>query len=247
MTAPSSCVIETAGASAVADSFAAIDKLVYREKRISPETLEAAIAADFKGFEAERQLLLNAPKYGNDEESADRYMARILDMYWSELGKYRSVRGGVFTGACSLLGSGIAFGRMTWAMPDGRHAGEELGNTIGPRTGADVNGLTAMLHSVTKLPLKKGIGGTTVNVLIPRSLMSTAEAREKIRTLIRTYLLTGGQMAQITTAGLEEMIDAQREPEKHGDLLVRVGGFSARFVDLDRIVQDEIIHRYGKN
>ena len=240
-------VIETAGASAVADSFAAIDKLVYREKRISPETLEAAIAADFKGFEAERQLLLNAPKYGNDEESADRYMARILDMYWSELGKYRSVRGGVFTGACSLLGSGIAFGRMTWAMPDGRHAGEELGNTIGPRTGADVNGLTAMLHSVTKLPLKKGIGGTTVNVLIPRSLMSTAEAREKIRTLIRTYLLTGGQMAQITTAGLEEMIDAQREPEKHGDLLVRVGGFSARFVDLDRIVQDEIIHRYGKN
>ena len=239
-------VIETAGASAVADSFAAMDKLVFREKKISKKTLKDALDADFKGYERERQMLLNcAPKYGNDDDLPDGYMKRILRMFWKEAGKYRSVRGGVFTGACSLLGSGITFGRGTWAMPDGRHAGEELGNTIGPRTGADKCGLTAMLNSVMKLPLKLGMGGTTVNALIPTDMMDTEGSRAKIRDIITVYMKNGGQMAQITTARKEDMIDAKLHPEKHGDLIVRVGGYSAPFTELDGMLQDEIIKRYS--
>ncbi len=239
-------VIETAGASAAADSFAAVDKLVFREKKISPETLEAAIAANFEGYEKERQLLLNqAPKYGNDDPLADEYMCRILDAFWGEIGKYRSVRGGVFTGACSLLTGGISFGEKTWALPDGRFKGEPLGNTIGPRTGADHCGVTAMLTSVMKLPLKKGIGGTTLNVLIPCDMTKTEEQREKIEAIMTAYMMEGGQMAQITTANLADMLDAKVHPERHGDLIVRVGGYSAFFVEMDPVSQDEIIKRYG--
>lgn len=184
-------------------------------------------------------MLLNlAPKYGNDDPLADEYMSRILDAFWTEIGKYKSVRGGKFMGACSLLQGGISFGRNTWALPDGRHTGEELGNTIGPRTGADKNGLTAMLNSVEKLPLKKGVGGTTLNVLIPKDFTKTEEQRKKIEALMTSYMMNGGQMAQITTASREEMLDAKEHPERHGDLIVRVGGFSTRFIELDEGTQN---------
>ncbi len=239
-------VVETAGASAVADSFAAIDVLVFQKKAISPEVLEAAIAANFEGYERERQMLLNhAPKYGNDDDLADGYMARILQEFWSECGKYKSVRGGVFTGACSLLGGGIGYGRATWAMPDGRFTGTELGNTIGPRTGADKNGVTAMLNSVAKLPLNLGIGGTTLNVLLPTYLTATEEQRANVASMMYAYLMQGGQMAQVTTATKEAMLDAQKNPENHNDLIVRVGGFSTRFIELDANTQNEIIRRYA--
>ena len=239
-------VIETAGASAVADSFAANHRLVFEQKRISPERLEAAIAADFHGYETERRMLLNrAPKYGNDDPLADEYMTRILEVFWSEIGQYKSARGGRFMGACSLLRGGISYGRNTWAMPDGRRAGEELGNTIGPRTGADTSGLTALLNSVKKLPLKKGVGGTTLNVLIPKEFTKTREQRDTIAALMMAYLMNGGQMAQVTAASREEMLDAKAHPERHGDLLVRVGGFSTRFVELEESAQNEIIKRYA--
>ncbi len=239
-------VIETGGSAAVADAFAAIDKLVFREKRITMRRLREAIDANFEGYEKERLTLLNlAPKFGNDDPLADEYAKRVLDSFWDEIRTYRSIRGGTFTGACSLLDSGIGMGRETWAMPDGRYAGEPLGNTIGPRTGADRSGLTAMLNSVMKLPLEKGVGGTTLNALLPRDAVATEEMRERVAALMTTYMLEGGQMVQITTASLEDMKDAQVHPERHRDLIVRVGGFSARFIEMDSETQKEIMRRYS--
>ena len=240
-------VCETAGFSAVADSLAAIKKLVFDDGLISKKRLIEALDADFDGFEAERQLLLRrAPKFGNDDQDADTIAVRLLSDFWGELGKYRSVRGDIFTGACSLLESGIRLGLSTGALPDGRHAGEPLGNSIGPRPGADTNGLTAMLSSVMKLPLVLGVGGTTLNVVLTTKLLSTPELRERVADVITTYLLEGGQMAQITTANLEDLRDAQIHPERHGNLIVRIGGFSIEFVQLDRRAQDEVISRYGE-
>lgn len=239
-------VIETAGSAAVADSFAAIDLLVFREKKLSMAQLRAAIDADFEGYERERQLLLKrAPKFGNDDGLADGYACRVLESFWGELGKYRSVRGGAFMGACSLLTRGIDLGRNTWAMPDGRKTGEELGNTIGARTGADRSGATALMKSVMKLPLEKGVGGVTLNVLLPRNTLATEEMREKTASMMTAYMLGGGQMAQVTTARLEEMLDARIHPERHGDLIVRVGGYSARFIEVNEATQREIIKRYA--
>ncbi|MBR6918394.1 MAG: hypothetical protein IKN38_09445 [Clostridia bacterium] len=238
-------VVETAGSAAVADSFTAIEYAVFKEKKISMETLRKAIDANFEGYERERKILLSCPKFGNDIDDADKWCARVLDSFWSEAGRYRSRRGGVFTGACSLLESGIELGKWTWAMPDGRYAGEPLSNTIGPREGNDVSGVTAMLNSVCKLPLKKGVGGTTLNVLLPAGSMTGESERRAVASAVRTFLSNGGQLAQVTTADLDAMKDAQIHPECHRDLIVRIGGFSIEFVQLSREVQNEVISRYG--
>lgn len=239
-------VIETAGVAAAADSLTAIQTLVYDEGRLSRETLMAALDANFAGFERERQLLLNlAPKFGNDDPAADAMAVRVLNTYWDEIAKYRSVRGGVYTGACSLLTSGISYGEKTGALPDGRCAREPLGNTMGPRPGADHSGVTAMLASVAKLPLHKGVGGTTLNVTLPTKTMATPEQRLNVAAMIKAFLNSGGQMAQITTANLEDLLDAQVHPDRHGDLIVRVGGYSMQFVQMNQKAQDEIISRYA--
>lgn len=238
--------VETAGAAVVGDSFTAIKKLVFEEKLISKETLEKALAANFEGYGKERALLLTrAAKYGNDDADADEMVARVLESFWTEIKKYRSVRGGEFSGACSLLGGGISYGLHTWATPDGRLAGEPLGNSIGPRPGADKNGLTAMLNSCSKLPLEYGMGGTTCNILIPTTLMKTPDMRRNIEVLIDAYLKNGGQLGQITTACVDQLIDAKKNPEAHSDLIVRIGGFSIRFLELSEREQDEIISRYA--
>ena len=238
-------VAETAGSAAVADAFAALETAVFRDGRLTMAQVEAALDARFAGYEDVRQILLSAPKFGNDEEIPDRWHRRILELFWGELKTLKSVRGGVFTGACSLLTKGMDYGYQTWVLPDGRKPDEPLGNTIGPRTGADTNGVTAMLTSVTKLPLALGIGGTTLNVLLPRGQMDTPEKRSLISSLLCTYLEQGGQMAQVTTASAEDMRAAQKCPERYGSLLVRIGGYSAKFVELSRPMQEELILRYG--
>lgn len=238
-------VIETAGASAVADSLAAIHQLVYQERSVSAQEVELALAANYQGFEALRLRLLNAPKFGNDHPLPDHYARRVLDAFWSELGQHTSARGDVFTGACSLLEGGIGFGKQTWALPDGCFAGMPLSNTIGPRPGTDQKGVTAMLNSVRKLPLHKGMGGTTLNVLLPPAMLATPQLRARVEALMRVYLLEGGQMAQVTAVSRADLEEARLHPEQHRNLMVRVGGFSARFTELHPDTQLEIISRYG--
>lgn len=238
-------VIETAGLAATADALTAIKKLVYEEKRMTKETLLAALDTNFKGYERERQMLLNAaPKFGNDDPEADEMAVRVLTLYWDEIAKYQSGRGGVYTGACSLLTAGIAYGKTLGAFPDGRFAGEPLGNSMGPRPGADKSGLTAMLNSVTKLPMEKGVGGTTLNVILTTRMLATPALRTSVSATIKTFLTHGGCMAQITTANKDDLLDAKCHPDRHGDLTVRVGGYSIQFVQLDSETQDEIISRY---
>ena len=238
-------IIETAGLAATANSMIAIKKYVYEEKILTKQKLITMLNANFKGFARERQMLLNgAPKFGNDDTTVDALAAQILDLYWTEIGKYETGRGGVYTGACSLLTAGIQYGQTMGALPDGCFAGEPLGNTMGPRPGTDKNGLTAMLNSVAKLPMEKGVGGTTLNIILTTKMLQTKELRRNVSNVIRSFLANGGCMAQITTANKEDLIDAKDHPERHGDLTVRVGGYSIQFVQMDRVSQDEIISRY---
>ncbi len=238
-------VVETAGLAVVADSFTALETVVFRDKKVSLEDLVKALEANYKGFEDLRKIMLDAPKFGNDDDTADKWAVRVLEMFWGELGRHRSVRGGKFMGACSLQSGGNTFGQPTLALPDGHVLGQSLGNTIGPRSGADKSGLTAMLKSVMKLPLHLGLGGTSLNVTIPVTENASEEQRAKISRLVRTYLKCGGQMAQVTTAKLEDLLDAMVNPTAHYDLIVRVGGYSAKFVDLMPTSKVEMISRYG--
>ncbi|MBQ7379028.1 MAG: hypothetical protein IJW70_05035 [Clostridia bacterium] len=238
-------VMETAGLAAVADAMTAIKLLIFEQKRITAEQLTEAMNTNFEGYERTRQMLLHvAPKFGNDDDTADEMAARVLRLYWEEIAKYESGRGGIYTGACSLLGAGISYGQTLGAFPDGRFACEPLGNTMGPRPGADTNGLSAMLNSVAKLPMELGVGGTTLNVILSQKMLSTPELRASIGATMTDFMLHGGCMAQITSANLEDLLDAKVHPERHGNLTVRVGGYSAKFVQLDQAMQDEIISRY---
>ena len=207
--------------------------------------LAEALAAGYEGYDEIRAVMLGAPKFGNDLDVVDKWAVRTLETFWGDLAGYRSIRGGAYMGACSLQGGGRGFGKQTWALPDGHRMGDPLGNTIGPRTGADKSGLTAMLNSVMKLPLHLGLGGTTVNTRIPITSTASEEQREKIAGVVRTYMKYGGQMAQITTATLEDLIDAKKNPHDHFDLIVRVGGFSNRFIELIPDSQDEMIARFA--
>lgn len=238
-------LIETGGLAVTADSLMAIKKLVYEEKRITREQLTEVLKNNFEGQERLRQLLLNAaPKFGNDWEDVDALAAQILEMFWKEIQKYPTGRGGYYVGGCSLLTAGVTYGATMGAMPDGRFAGEPIGNSMGPRPGADTHGLTAMLSSVAKLPLHLGIGGTTLNVVLSTKMLATPELRSSIAATMRTFLENGGCMAQITTANKEDLLDAKVHPERHGNLMVRVGGYSTQFVQLNAAAQDEIISRY---
>ena len=238
-------VVETGGLAVVADSFTALETVVFRDKKVTLEELSKALEANYEGYEHIRKLMMDAPKFGNDDDLADAWACKVLEFFWTEIGKYKSVRGGVYMGACSLLEGGIGYGNDTWALPDGHMRGQPVGNTMGPRPGADKSGLTAMLKSVSKLPLHLGLGGTSLNVLIPQNMTDTDEKRRVIAGVIRTYLENGGQMAQITTASLEDMKDAQVRPELHEDLIVRVGGYSTKFVQMDEEGQNEIMSRYS--
>ncbi|MBR4866098.1 MAG: hypothetical protein IKU11_05395 [Clostridia bacterium] len=238
-------VVETGGLAVVADSLTAIKKLVFDQKKIDKSELIRALDANFAGYEELRQMLLrHAPKFGNDDPEADEMACRVLEDFWNLIGRYKSVRGDVFTGACSLLEGGIAMGANTGALPDGRFAGEPFGNTMGPRPGADREGITAMLNSVSKLPLEKGVGGTTLNLVLTSKLLESGEMRGNVASLIHTFLKNGGQMIQVTTANVEDLKDAVHHPENHGDLIVRIGGFSIQFVQLGPEAQQEVISRY---
>ena len=239
-------VVETAGLAAVSDSLLALDRAVFRDRIVPADMLMEALDRDFEGFEPLRQTLLRVPKFGNGDPAADAMARRVLDFFWTEIGKYRSVRGGAYTGACSLLEDGVRFGSRTGALPDGRCAGEPLGNTMGPRPGNDRSGLTALFRSVSALPLEKGVGGTTLNTTLPRSLLQTDEARAAVAAAVRAFLASGGQMVQVTTADLDALLDARLHPERHGDLLVRIGGYSVHFVTLSPELQEEIISRYAR-
>ena len=238
--------METAGIAAASDSLLAIKKIVFDEKKMTAEKLVEALKANFKGFEKERQMLLNyVPKFGNDIDEADDMAVKVLNLFWDEMASYKSIRGEAYTGACSLLGSGTGYGMKMGAMPDGRFKGEPLNNSMGPRTGADKSGLTAMLNSVAKLPLHKGVGGTTLNVVITKKMLATPEQRKNIAATMKAYLMNGGQLAQITTANLDELLDAREHPERHGNLIVRIGGYSIHFVEMMEHSQLEMIARYS--
>ena len=102
-----------------------------------------------------------------------------------------------------------------------------------------------MLSSVAKRPLGKGVGGTTLNVVLSSKMLATDEMRRNISSVMKAYLMNGGQMAQITTANLDDLKDAQVHPERHGNLIIRIGGFSIQFVQLEKASQDEVISRYA--
>jgi pyruvate formate-lyase/glycerol dehydratase family glycyl radical enzyme len=231
----------TGGIATIADSLAAIKKLVYEERRISLDELIQAIDANFEGYEPLRQMLINdAPKYGNDNHYVDELAREIWQFYCAEVRKHIASLGNRNEPSDCVVTGYVSAGAFTWATPDGRRAGEPLSNHIGPSEQRDVNGPLAHIKSVTKLGLDSGFG------TVHNMYFTNIDSRERLHQmvdLIDLYHSLGGHHLQINCQDKNVLMDAQKHPEKYPSLLVRVAGYMASFVELPKHVQDEIINR----
>ena len=241
------------GIANMADSLAAIKKLVYEEQKITPEELWNAILDDFQSPENRKiqDMLVNeAPKYGNDEDYVDQLVVEAYDVYVDEIRKYPNTRfgrgpiGGIRYAGTSSISANVGQGMGTMATPDGRNAGQPLAEGSSPSHNADKNGPTAVFKSITKLPTDKITGGVLLNQKMTPQMLSTEENKQKLEMLLRAFFnRLHGYHVQYNIVSKETLLDAQAHPEKHKDLIVRVAGYSAFFNVLSRKTQDDIIGR----
>lgn len=233
--------LETYGNINTANSLYAIKDVVYDRKLISRETLMEAIRANFEGFDAERRLLLDAEKYGNDLDGVDALAARLHEYVCETVRDLKAI-----TQLHSYLvviinnEANTVLGRFTWASADGRLAGEPMANANNPAGGTDVCGVTAMMNSLVKLRTDIHAGAVQ-NMTFSREFF--CGERPKLEAVLAGYFQNGGQQAMINVLNRGDLLAAMREPEKYQNLMVRVGGFSARFVTLSPDVQQEIASR----
>ncbi|MEO0277814.1 MAG: pyruvate formate lyase family protein, partial [candidate division WOR-3 bacterium] len=229
----------------VADSLMAIKKLVFERNELTMEELLTALDRNFEGKRGEeiRQMCLSAPKFGNDIEEVDLLVRELGAFSASVIMAYKNP----FGVPCKISREGLSWhyygGLGVGALPNGRRAREPLNDgSISPMRGMDKNGPTAVLRSVLRAGFKESFA-SCLNMKFTPTVLRSAETREKMAILLETFFKNGGQHAQFNIVDVEELLDAKIHPEKHRDLVVRVGGFSAFFVMLSSEVQDDIIMR----
>ncbi|HEX2867803.1 MAG TPA: pyruvate formate lyase family protein [Ignavibacteriales bacterium] len=233
--------LETYGNSNTADSLTAIKKLVYDEKRLSHKDLLKALDQNFEGFKDERELMLNCPKYGNDDECADSMLLKV-HTHVAEYTRSQKAKTNLHSYLIVIINNSAntLLGHQTSASADGRKSGEPMNNGNTPTSGFDRQGITAMLNSIVK-PSTYIHAGAVQNMKFSRDLFT--KKRPVVESLLATYFEKGGAQAMITVLNRNDLENAMKEPEKYGHIFVRVGGFSARFVELSRDVQMEILNR----
>jgi pyruvate-formate lyase len=233
--------LESYGNTNTVDSLVAIKELVYDKKLLTQEEMLKALQVNFEGYEKERRLMLNAPKYGNDYDAAD-CIAMDFHNFMSETIRKQAERVNLHSYLMVIINNSANtyLGRWTGASADGRKSGEFMANANNPSGGADKNGITAMLNSLVKLDPSYHAGAVQ-NMKFSSDLFN--HSREKLRYLLDTYFEKGGTQAMISVLNRNDLERALAEPEKYRHVFVRVGGFSARFVDLEKDVQQEILSR----
>ena len=236
-------VVNIAGSANLMDGLSAVRKCVFEDCTVSAAELVAALAADFAGHEETRRKLSRCPKFGNDDPYVDDPGREIMEFVWRELSRHETPRGGRYVGSCIMFTTYGWQGAWVGALPDGRRARAVVADSIGPLAGVDTHGPTAMVRSVAKLPLALAIGTPVLNIRFQKQFLDAPEGLAACADLIRTFFKLGGLQIQVSVLDRAEMLAAQREPEKHGDLVVRIGGFSEYFTRLDRTLQDSVIAR----
>ena len=238
-----SSYVQGVGLGSITDMLTALRYHVYDKKTIAMETMEKALANDFKGFEElQYQLVYHTPKYGNDDDYADEQEVQVFDMYYDVLSGHKSPRGADYRVNMLPTTCHVYFGKVTGATPDGRNAWKVLSEGISPVQGADTNGPTAVIRSAAKIDHIK-TGGTLLNQKFTPSLLSTEEGCNNLVHLIRAYFRMDGHHIQFNVVNADTLREAQKHPEDYRDLIVRVAGYSDYFNDLGEDLQNEIICR----
>ena len=235
-----------AGCTNVANSLAAMKKLVFDDKIVSVEDLITALKKNWEGYEELRQLALNAPKYGNDDDYVDRFMKWVHVETNKIFMKYSGNHGGMYTLGSSIASGYYAVSMSAWATPDGRrHMDPGADATASPTAGSDTRGPTAVVNSVSKINVLDSGWDQLLNAKFHPKML--AENRDVIKAFIKSWSQRPNWHIQFNVVDKETLHDAQKHPEKHQDLVVRVAGYSAYFVDLSGVVQDDIIKRTELN
>jgi formate C-acetyltransferase len=239
-----SSAVCVSGVADTADALAAVKKLVYEEGSIGKEELLKALRGDFEGQERLRLMLLNrAPKFGNDDEYVDSLAAELIEHAHDEVTKHRNPRGGRYILGIFSYGSYIGHGIVTGATPDGRRAGTGISPNFSPSPGRDVKGPFAVFKSTTRVNQQLTANGTALDLAIHPSALRGPGGIDKLMSLIKGFRELGGMQVQFNVVDAEVLKAAQREPEKHRNLTVRLWGFPAYFVRLPTEFQDHIIAR----
>jgi formate C-acetyltransferase len=237
------------GTGSLGNSIAAIKKLVLDDQVITMAQLKHALETNFEdesttptGSEIQ-QLCLGAPKYGNDDPYVDDITKDCLNILVKELRQYKTGMGGRYQATISPVSTHVIYGMVCGATPDGRKAGAPFSDGCSPAQGTDVNGPTATVKSVANLEHINLAQGTIFNMKLHPAAMETRAGMAKWANLVRTYFDLGGWEVQFNVVNAETLKAAQQNPEEYKDLVVRVVGYSAFFVELDKSVQDDIISR----
>lgn len=241
------------GIANLADSLAAIKKLVFEERKVTQDELWEALMTDWeseRSQEIQQMIIHDVPKYGNDDDYADKLVIKAYDVYIDEIKKYPNTRfgrgpiGGIRYSGTSSISANVGQGRGTMATPDGRKAWTPLAEGCSPSHNMDQNGPTAVLKSVAKLPTEEILGGVLLNQKVNPQTLAKEEDKQKLIMLLRTFFnKLKGYHIQYNVVSRETLLDAQKNPEKHRDLIVRVAGYSAFFNALSKATQDDIIER----
>jgi formate C-acetyltransferase len=225
------------------DSIAVIDRLIFREKRYTLDGFLAILDKNYEGEEALRQYILNRiPHFGINEEFTDGLAVRLSELIVECCKGIITYRGSILTPGAFTYVENWTHGKKTGATPDGRLATLPLAASSGPSQGMEIKGPTAALLSATCWDQVPFTGGVVINMKFSPGQMS-GEGEDKILEIIRAFLARKGFELQFNCVSKETLLDAQRHPESHRDLLVRVSGFSAYFTKLPSEIQQEIIDR----
>ncbi|MGX6979069.1 glycyl radical protein [Vagococcus elongatus] len=241
------------GIANLADSLAAIKKLVFEEEKVTQEELWEALMTDYaseRSKEIQQMIIEDVPKYGNDDDYVDQLVTGAYDSYIEEVKKYPNTRfgrgpiGGKRYSGTSSISANVGQGKGTMATPDGRNAWVPLAEGCSPSHNMDKNGPTSVLKSVSKLRTEEIIGGVLLNQKVNPQTLAKEEDKQKLIMLLRAFFnKLHGYHIQYNVVSRETLIDAQKHPEKHRDLIVRVAGYSAFFNVLSKATQDDIIER----
>ncbi len=237
-------VINVMGLANAADSLSAIRDVVFESRSATGEEVVDALARDFDGAEALRSLLQRAPRYGNGDPRADDLTRDLSEFVFGEFLNHRTWRGNApFVPSCLMFTTYAHFGREVGATADGRGAQEPIADSAGPYQGRDISGPTAMLRSVAGIDQQHAPGTLVVNIRLAKSHFIDPEQRRKTRALLRTYFDMGGLQIQVNVVDQAVLRDAVEHPERHGDLVVRMGGYSEYWSNLEPALRESILLR----